>query len=201
MNVDMTHATTGATCLSVTARTYNMSHTRKRRSMSQHAEHVRACSAIVIAAQRMVWASAGRRTWMLDGGGDVYSNVVREEALGRGRAAWSHPQHNMRRAETRSKPAQSPRCGRQGGFADSLGAAHPRTLLALLSLVHQAFFSASALFLASFSSALAFSSSRSIAEVSIGFALKARWNAVLTNNAASTYQPRGTNVYTSPFTS
>ena len=169
--------------------------------MSQHAEHVRACSAIVIAAQRMVWASAGRRTWMLDGGGHVYSNVVREEALGRGRAARSHPQHNMRRAETRSKPAQSPRCGRQGGFADSLGAAHPRTLLALLSLVHQAFFSASALFLASFSSALAFSSSRSIAEVSIGFALKARWNAVLTNNAASTYQPRGTNVYTSPFTS
>jgi hypothetical protein len=55
--------------------------------MSQHAEHVRACSAIVFAAQRMVWASAGRRTWMLDGGGDVYSNVVREEALGRGRAA------------------------------------------------------------------------------------------------------------------
>ena len=94
MNVDMTHATTGATCLSVTARTYNMSHTRKRRSMSQHEEHVRACSAIVIAAQRMVWASAGRRTWMLDGGGDVYSNVVREEALGRGRAAGhTHDQH------------------------------------------------------------------------------------------------------------
>jgi len=93
VNVDMTHATTGATCLSVTARTYNMSHTsqwRKRRSnhVSQHAEHVRACSAIVIAAQRMVWASAGRRTWMLDGGGHVYSNVVREEALGRGRAAY-----------------------------------------------------------------------------------------------------------------
>lgn len=181
----------------------HVTHRGNRRTHVTARGHVRACSAIVIAAQRMVWASAGRRTWMLDGGGDVYSNVVREEALGRGRAARSHPipKHNMRRAETRSKPAQSPRCGRQGGFADSLGAAHPRTLLALLSLVHQAFFSASALFLASFSLALAFSSSRSIAEVSIGFALKARWNAVLTNNAASTYQPRGTNVYTSPFTS
>ena len=58
VNVDMTHATTGATCLSVTARTYNMSHTAETADAC-HSTRSMCALAAQLCLQRKGWF--GRR--------------------------------------------------------------------------------------------------------------------------------------------